>query len=351
MFIEHLGRKKCGGSKAYNKEPEDVATLASATIKKAYDSLYLMLRTAKSWGAIDDIPETGAPSVKYKKRGFWTKAQTQSALGGMKSDRLLHLMVHIAYICSCRAGEILSIETAPIDLENLEIQVTQNIQRVSLDALERTPKDDLIRIFPPKVTSSKSRLILSTPKTELSSRTIYINRHLRDEIQARLAEIARNKRYFGEDYNDYGLLFCYENGDPIEPRKMEQRFRKWQIENECEPIIDIQALRKSSSMYKLRISGNNYQEVQGDTGHSSPQVLMAHYNEVAEAERRALARKVQADFYEDETANDDNKNAEAGEKFDLETLFAAVKSDPAFEKQFLQLFSNMQKMRNATHDS
>lgn len=200
-------------------------------------------------------------------------------------------------------------------------------------------KDDLIYTFPKKVLSSKSSLILTTPKTQQSERTIYINQYLADEIRQRLRQIGYDKRSMGEEYNDYKLLFCYENGDPIEPRRLERRFQKWQIENECDPVIDMHSLRKSSSMYKLRISGNNYQEVQGDTGHASPQVLMEHYNEVEEAERRALVEKIQEDFYE-------GQEIPAQEAFGEEALMDAVMmlaGDPVYREQFLRIFRNMLK--------
>lgn len=64
----------------------------------------------------------------------------------------------------------------------------------------------------------------------------------------------------------------------------------------ADPSI-IQSLWKSGSMYKLRLSGFNYREVQGDTRHASQNVLMEHYNEVATGERQALAMKIQEDFY------------------------------------------------------
>ena len=115
---------------------------------------------------------------------------------------------------------------------------------------------------------------------------------------------------------------------------MERWFRDWQIKNGCNPVIDFQGIRKSSTMYKLRLSGYNYQEVQGDTGHTTPTVLMEHYNEALEYERRNLSHKIQDDFYPKpkiEMAYTDSNNDEG-----INKLLAAVKSDPQLLNRILQ---------------
>lgn len=55
-------------------------------------------------------------------------------------------------------------------------------------------------------------------------------------------------------------------------------------------------LRKSGQMHKVRLSQNNYQLVAENAG-QSPEVLMNHYNEALDYEKRALSRLVENSFY------------------------------------------------------
>jgi len=243
---------------------------------------------------------------------------------------MLHLAVHIAFMCSMRAGETMGLDVRSINFKDRSLWITQTIQRVSEEALGKIPKDEILRIFPKQTDFSKSHIILKTPKTDESERKLFINTYLLEEILQRINQIKKCKNFFGSDYHDYGLLFCQPNGDPIETSLMERWFHGWQIKNGVDPVIDFQGLRKSSSMYKLRMSGFNYQEVQGDTGHTTPTVLMEHYNEALEFERRNLAVKIQEDFYPQPKTNSDADDDA------IEKLLEAVKGDPQLLKKLMQ---------------
>ena len=94
----------------------------------------------------------------------------------------------------------------------------------------------------------------------------------------------------------------------------------------------MQGLRKSGAMYKLRLSSNDYQAVQLETGHNTPVVLMAHYNEIMEVEKSSLAEKVERDFYADQQGAENVSD-------DVAELFQAVLADPeklAMLKNMLQ---------------
>ena len=262
-------------------------------------------------------------------RKFWLREQIQDALGRI-DDELLHLAIHIAFMCSMRAGETMGLDVRSINFTDSSLWITQTIQRVSEEALSKIPKDEIIRIFPKQKDFAKSLLILKTPKTDDSERKLFLNAILIEEIRHRIQQIENCKSFFGSEYHDYGLLFSQPNGDPIETGLMERWFHDWQVTNAFEPVIDFQGIRKSSSMYKLRLNGFNYQEVQGDTGHTTPTVLMEHYNEALEFERRNLALKIQDDFYpkpKDESVPDNEA---------IEKLLAAVKSDPQLLNKIMQ---------------
>ena len=84
----------------------------------------------------------------------------------------------------------------------------------------------------------------------------------------------------------------------------------------------MQGLRKSGAMYKLRLSDYDYQAVQLETGHSTPNVLMEHYNEVMVSEKSRLAEKLENEFYAGRTEKPENPAT------GIEELLQVVMADP-----------------------
>lgn len=215
----------------------------------------------------------------------------------MKDDELLHLAVHIAFVCSLRAGETVGIDTKTINFHDRSFWITQEVQRVSDKALSVIPENEIIRIFPKTIESSKSSLILKSPKTEGSVRKQYLTAPLLEEIGRRLKQIEENKRLLGNEYQDYGLLICHPDGRPIDPKYLNKSFKRWQAQQNIEDQIEFQGLRKSGQMHKVRLSQNNYQLVAENSG-QSPEVLMSNYNEALESEKRILSQMVETSFYQ-----------------------------------------------------
>lgn len=296
-FIDHLSRTPCKGSKSYNKNPTEIPTLSSGSIKKCYSILTAGFPTAKKWQYISEIPQTKAPAEKTKKRKAWEPKEVYAANEGITDDKLLHLAVHIAFVCSLRAGETAGIDARKIDFHDRSFWITQEVQRVSNDALDVIPKNEIIRIFPKVRSASKSSLILKAPKTEGSVRKQYLTTPLLMEIKERMTQIQQNQEFFGEEYQDYGLLICQPDGRPIDPKSLNKAFKKWQFQQNIKNQIEFQGLRKSGQMHKVRLSQNNYQLVAENSG-QSPEVLMSNYNEALESEKRVLSQMVENSFYQ-----------------------------------------------------
>ena len=242
------------------------------------------------------------------------------------------MAVHLAFVCSLRAGETAGIDIGTINLKDNSLWISQEVQRVFDDALKVIPVQEIIRVFPKNIQNSKSNLILKGPKTEGSYRKQYLATPLLQEIKERLSEIESNKAFFGKDYKDYGLLLCQPDGRPIEPVCFVKWFRDWQTANGIDEQIDIQGLRKSGQMHKVRLSQNNYQLVAENSG-QSPEVLMSNYNEALDSEKRTLSKLVETSFYPQGVSAQPNKDAE--------TMLLTIQNDPELAKQILQaLLSN-----------
>jgi integrase len=328
-FIDHLSRKPCMGSKSYHKSPEDVPTLASGSVKKCYNIITSGFLVAKKWRYITAIPETTAPAEKWKKRNAWDSERVYSAFTDIKDDKLLHLAVHIAFVCSLRAGETAGIDIATINFQDSSLWITQTVQRVSDRSLAELPQSEIIRVFPKQVPSSKSSMILKGPKTEGSYRKQYLTAPLMLEIKERLNVIERYKRFYEEEYNDYGLLFCQPDGRPIDPCHFNKWFKDWQKTAGIKDQIEFQGLRKSGQMHKVRLTQNNYQLVAENSG-QSPEVLMSNYNEALDSEKRALSMLVETNFYPQEIATSAQPDKE------MAAILRILQSNPEMTGRILQ---------------
>lgn len=344
-FLDYLSRKPCKGPKSYGKAPNAIPTLSSSSIKKCYVVLTAGFPTALKWGYIKKIPETAAPVEKTQKRRAWSPEQVSRILDHIKDDKLLHLAIHLGFVCSLREGEVTGIDLKTINLKEGSLWISRQVQRVSDASLRELPKEELVKVFPKKMAGSKSSLILKSPKTAGSHRKQYLTIPLMREIAERLEEIQRCKDFFREEYQDDGLLICQPDGTPLDPCYLVRGFRKCQQEMgipESERI-DFQGLRKSGQMHKVRLTQNNYQLVADNAG-QSPEVLMSNYNEVLDSEKRALAKMVEASFYPDQQS-DRLADGEAS------VLLQKLQQNPDLIQQLLQslLTGALQAQRGVQH--
>jgi len=332
-FIDYLSKKPCKGYKSYNRKPKDIPVLSSCSIKRIYNVFNSGLQTAKRWVYINEIPHSSAPAEKKKKRKAWEYQKVSDTLAGI-DDKILHLAVHLAFICSLRAGETAGIEAKTIDFRDRSFWITQEVQRVSDKSLKVLPQNEIIRVFPKEVKTSKSNLILKMPKTDGSYRKQYLTTPLLQEIKERLQEIDDEKGFFGKEYSDYGLLISKPDGRPYDPNSFSKAFKRYQTQLgiTTDEQIEFQGLRKSGQMHKVRLSQNNYQLVAENSG-QSPEVLMSNYNEALENEKRTLSLLVETSFYPAVS----NSVESPPQKAEDMKVIEALQNNPALAQQIMRL--------------
>jgi len=70
----------------------------------------------------------------------------------------------------------------------------------------------------------KTKLVFQEPKTEASRRTIPIAKQALEELKLHKARQKEEKLLAGQSYQDSDLVFCTENGLPIDPRNFTRHF-------------------------------------------------------------------------------------------------------------------------------
>ncbi len=100
---------------------------------------------------------------------------------------------------------------------------------VTLKALDRKDKREVFYVFPAQQKKSKSRLILTTPKSDCGTRTNTMSMQLGEELHQRQLKVAMDRVRHGKKYNDYDLVFCHTDGQPVDTKWLSRQFTKGSI--------------------------------------------------------------------------------------------------------------------------
>lgn len=275
-----------------------VGYLSNSTIRTIYILLKQIFQKAVEWELLVCNPVLcKPPKPGNTQMKIWPAEAFSFALKNMEHP-LLHLAVHLAFVCSLRRGEIFALTLDDIDFEEQSICINKTIQRVDKSALNMIPSRSVLRIYSSKKHTSKSTLLVKKPKTDSSVRKVFITSELMHEIRQRIEQKENDRLNYSWKDND--LLFCYrEDGEPIDPSRCLRWFQKWQEEqvNFPYPYISFHAIRHSSATYKLLLSRGDYKSVQGDTGHKTADVLMNVYAKSQDTCRKSLLKQLAVDFY------------------------------------------------------
>lgn len=327
-WLDWLFKKPCKGSKSYGKKRSDIPMLSYGSVKKYYSLFCSSLVTAHEWGYISRIPASTAPKGRYNRRKAWKPQEVRQFLEQTEDDKIIHLLVHLAFVGSLRESEVAAININQIDLSKARLFLSHTIERVSEASIQAT-RSEVAFIYPKEKGYAHTVLVLKDTKTEKSVRKMYLTAPLALEISERIEQIREDKLLYGRNYHDYGLLVCKPDGRPFDPKWFNRAFKRKQAELGILPKhqIEFQGLRKSGQMHKIRLSANDFQLV-AEAGGQSPAVLMEHYNESLEEEKKNLSLLVESDFYHDA---DYKKNMDAEEKF----LIQVLKKHPEILREFL----------------
>ena len=327
ILYNTLRTKKCGGAKgSTSRNKDEIPVLSSTTIRHVHTLLKTAFDKAVDWRMIESNPVVcDAPKKNKTERHIWTPEMVKQALDDIKHP-MLHLAVHLAFICSLRIGETVGLTWEDIDFDHNLIHVRHTLQRVNKEALELIPKDTMTQVFPSRIAGTKSALVLKPPKTAKSNRLVYLTPALRRELMLRKATVAKQKAYAGDVYLDLNLVFSLEDGFPVEPKLCEKWFKTWQKRTELNlPPLIFHEIRHSSATYKLLESGGDIKLVQGDMGHASAAISVDTYAHTQDSRRRALTEKISKEFYDGPSVDDRQGQ-----------LMKILDEDPVMKKKLLE---------------
>ena len=315
--------------------------ISASTVRSVHKLLRCAFGQAERWELIDSNPFTKvmAPRHKENRREIWEVDDLKKALAAC-DDPLLELCINLAFSCSLRLGEVLGLSWDCIHISDELINtnaawlyVEKQLQRVSNDAIDSLSGDPIFLVFPQNKLGITTRLVLKEPKTASSVRKIFLPKTVALLLKKRKAYLDEIKEYLGDDYNDYDLVVCHDNGTPIEHNRIRDKFQALIKKANLKPVV-FHSLRHSSTTYKLKLSGGDIKAVQGDTGHAEAAMITERYAHILDDDRRINAEKFEEMFYQESGGleNDDNTA-------ELLALMKKLKESP----ELLQLLKGLVK--------
>ena len=274
------------------------------TISDIYKLLNSVFNQAVKWemAAKNPIPNATLPKLERQRRKIWTVETMVKALE-LCDDEILSSAINLSFSCCLRIGEMLGLTWDCINIsdeavENNEafIYINKELQRASKKSIEDLEKKDVLMIFPSDISSKTTSLVLKLPKTKSSVRKVYLPKTVALMLKNRKQQIREMKELYGEEFNDYNLVFCYSNGSPIEGqvinRLLQNLIKKYNL-----PKVVFHSFRHASITYKLKWNNGDIKSVQGDSGHSRIDMIADVYSHIIDEDRRYNAEKFDEQFY------------------------------------------------------
>ena len=175
--------------------------------------------TIWGWAKRNVVSDAHPPRVPRKGRKVWTVTQLQTFLQRARSDRFFALWV-LEATSGMRRCELAGARRDLLDLDagTLTIEVT----RVVVDG----------------------RVIESDGKTENAQHVLALDPFTLAVLKAHVEQLDRERRDFGPEYHDHGVLFCWPDGRPPHPDTITRRFKKLAAAAGL-PEIDLHDVRHS----------------------------------------------------------------------------------------------------------
>lgn len=194
------------------------------------------------------------PRFRSKEMYVLNKEQALAFLEAIKDHRDYNLILTAVYT-GLRRGELLGLRWADIDLKKNTLNVRQQLQYISGQGI-----------------------MFKSPKTEKSRRQIPLMPIVAITLRKLKKEQAQEKLIHGISYEDNDLVFCLENGHPLDPNVLGRRFRKL-VDKHGHPELRFHDLRHTCATLLLA-AGVDAKKVQDIMGHESISTTLDIYGHV-----------------------------------------------------------------------
>lgn len=295
--------------------------ITAATVKEIHKILRSCFLQAVKWGIIEKNPATDATVPKHKKqeREIWTAEMLMQAIEACE-NKWLKIAFHLCFTATLRLGELLGItwdcvEISPeaIESNSAYIVINKEVERISKKSIEELNQKDIIQVFPSTRKNNRTVRVLKTPKTETSTRKVYIPSSVARLLVELWEEQNETIEALGDMYENYNLVMATSYGLPLGESYLRDKMQEV-IDREGLPDVVFHSLRHTSVTYKLKLSGGDIKAVQGDSGHAQADMVTEVYGHILDEDRKKNAQLIEDAFYKKENLNPDMKQTDTGKQ-------------------------------------
>lgn len=195
---------------------------------------------------------------------------TTQLVPAIENDRF-YAPIYLAFTTGLRRGELLGLRWRDIDLDAGVLHVRQTLSRVKNHE------------------TGKTYLTFQEPKTPQSRRSVPLTEASVVALKRHRGRQAQEKLLLGPAYEDQGLAFCREDGQPIDPRNFNYHFTNV-LQRAGLPHIRLHDARHTFATLLLE-QGVAAKVAQTILGHGSIAITLDTYSHVSsELEKQAAAK-------------------------------------------------------------
>ncbi|WIM87891.1 site-specific integrase [Candidatus Mycobacterium wuenschmannii] len=266
--------------------PKPVSTgLAPKTVRNVHAFLHRALVDAVAWKYLTDNPASNVkpPRRPRTRRQVWRPEEIRAFLASVRHDRFAALFL-LELTTGIRRGQICGLHWDAVDLDTGEIALHNN--RVVIGGHARDKAGG---------------------KTHNADKTISIDRATVAALRS-WREVQDNERsLLGESYNAGGYVFTYQDGRPLHPDSIRQRFDRLAVAAGLSRIT-FHDLRHSYATGALR-AGVSPKIISERIGHANVGFFLETYAHVLDNDDREAAEQA-AGFLLGDVWKSDNADSE-----------------------------------------
>ena len=241
--------------------------LAPKTVRNVHAFIHRALVDAVNWKYIADNPASRVkpPRPPRTRRKVWKTDEIQKFLSSVRADRFAALFL-LELTTGVRRGQLCGMKWSAVDLDASKITLHDNRVVVGGRALDK-----------------------AGGKTRSADKTISIDRATVGALR-RWRQIQDSEReFFGSDYPAHDYVFTYQDGRPVHPDSIRQRFDRLAATAGL-PRITFHDLRHSYATGALR-AGVSPKIVSERIGHANIGFFLETYAHVLENDDRDAAEQ------------------------------------------------------------
>lgn len=269
--FQRLYTQKMESGRVRNKTDEEGKIikkgLSARTIRQIHNVIRSSLSQAVEEGLLTRNPSETVklPRVEHFEVEPFSMEEVKKILIETQKDRY-----KAAYILELhtgmRRGELLGLRWADVDFLEELINVNRSLGVVS------------------------GKIILLEPKTAKGKRKVEVAKNVLDELKQHKIRQNSERLEIGELWQNNDLIFCQEDGSPINPNSFRRRFARL-LERIGLPAKRFHDLRHTFASILLS-EGEDIKRIQDMLGHANPRITLETYSHVMPGKKRETANKI-----------------------------------------------------------